>query len=138
MDYEGKSIQEQTTDPSTPAILAAIAVLQAEVVTLEAESTAAHEQILFIQGQITLLKDDAKTQGLDITRLQDEEKKIESLLGDIESKQASMQTNLSILQTQMVSVSDAVSTIQAITADTASVVLTCPVSDILSNCRNVC
>ena len=92
MDYEGKSILEQTTDPSTPAILAAIAVLQAEVVTLEAESTAANEQILFIQGQITLLKDDVKTQGLDITRLQDEEKKIESRIGDIESKQASMQT----------------------------------------------
>ena len=51
MDYEGKSILEQTTDPSTPAILAAIAVLQAEVVTLEAESTAANEQILFIQKE---------------------------------------------------------------------------------------
>ena len=49
MDFEGHSILELQS--SDPAVLAAIVVLQAEVVTLEAESTAAHEQILFIQGQ---------------------------------------------------------------------------------------
>ena len=100
MDYEGKSILEQTTDPSTPAILAAIVVLQQEVQAIDGE----------------------------IKAIQDEEKKIESRLGGIESKQASMQTNFSILQTQMAFVQDEVSTLKAIAADTFSVVLTCPVS----------
>ena len=100
MDYEGKSILEQTTDPSTPAILAAIVVLQQEVQAIDGE----------------------------IKAIQNEEKKTETRLGAIESKQAGMQTNLSILQTQMAFVQDEVSTLKAIAADTFSVVLTCPVS----------
>ena len=61
---------------------------------------ALQEEMVAIEGQIKTLQDD--------------EKQIVSRLADIESKQAGMQTNSS--------------TLQAIAADTFSVVLTCPVS----------
>ena len=130
MDYEGKSILEQTTDPSTPAILAAIVVLQAEVKALD-------ESVASVQSSVNSLSSTVGTAVTDVNtlrqRVNDDEKTVAGLTLAVNTTKADVKTleqDVSRIQQDITAMAAQIRVLQNAPniTDCGSLVLFCPVS----------
>ena len=132
MDYLGHSILSlQSSDPAT---LAAIVVLQQEVAVIDGEITFLQNEaktqgaaITTVQGQITSLQNDAKTQEGELTTVRARVTALEGAVGTIQDDEKKINNNVTQLQTQVATLSTILQNAPSI-ADCGSLVLTCPVT----------
>ena len=113
MDYEGKSILQQTTDPQNAINTADIIILKREVAELQEDVKNNTSDITTLHSQVTSLQTEEKKIKDNVTDLQTQ---VATLGGDVKSLSTAVQTLQNELQNAP-SISDC-----------GSLVLTCPVS----------
>jgi polyhydroxyalkanoate synthesis regulator phasin len=132
MNFLGESILSlQSSDPATLAAIVAlqaeVAVIDGEITFLQTEAKTQEGKITTVQGQISSLQNDVKDQEGELTAVRTRVTALEGAVVTLQDDEKKIKDSVTQIQTQLTTLSTIIQNAPSI-ADCGSLVLTCPVT----------